>query len=216
MDLDGRRVLLIGDSHLASSRFGVELTARLRARGAQVTNRAVGGSSARSWTSGGPVCRPGTSEGCERLDEVVRAGPWHVVLVSLGTNDAANAHAEGTDPARAAERTVARLLELERALAPAQVWFIGPPRMGRTSGHYTDATMRPVADAMARSLGRYVDSRAVAHVDGDGVHVGPEGARRWADATMRRLDAVGSAGGAQALVGVGVAVGALVLWRALR
>ncbi|NJN63440.1 MAG: hypothetical protein HC882_00250, partial [Acidobacteria bacterium] len=88
----GKRVLLTGDSHMEWSPFGRALEAKLRDLGAAVTNISVGGSSARSWASG-RACRPGTST-CRTLAELAAARP-DIAIISLGTNDAANADAEG-------------------------------------------------------------------------------------------------------------------------
>ncbi|NJN63568.1 MAG: hypothetical protein HC882_00945, partial [Acidobacteria bacterium] len=85
------------------------------------------------------------------------------------------------------------------AISAREVWVVGPPRMGRTTGHYTDATMAPVALALRQEFGNcFVDSRPVPRVDGDGIHVGPEGGEAWASYVVAKM----TPGGSSAILGM--------------
>lgn len=196
----GASVLLTGDSHMEWSQFGVQLAALLRAQGARVTNLSIGGSSARSWASGRPVCRPGESSGCLTVADLVARGPYDLAIVSLGTNDAANAHAAGANATNAARQTAERVATVAQQIGARRTWLVGPPRMGRTSGHYTDQTMAPVADAFASAFRghptiRFIDSRPVRRSDGDGIHVGRRGGEEWARFVLSQGGSLASAGG---------------------
>lgn len=204
----GKRVLLTGDSHMEWSPFGRALEAKLRDLGATVVNVSVGGSSARSWASG-RACRPGT-EVCHTLADLTATRP-DVAIISLGTNDAANADAEGADPRAAAQQTAERLRQVVSAIGAREVWIVGPPRMGRTTGHYTDATMAPVVDALRRMFGnRFVDSRAVPRIDGDGIHVGARGGEAWASYAVAKM----TSGGSSAILGMALLFGGV--WYLMR
>jgi len=189
----GKRVLLTGDSHMEWSQFGSRLAAKLRERGATVVNLSVGGSSARSWASGGQVCRPGASTGCLSIAALRAQGPYDLALISLGTNDAANAAVTGGDLSAAARRTAQHVQQLVQQIGARETWIVGPPRISRTTGHYTDATMAPVSEALKSTFGsHFIDSRAVPRMDGDGIHVGAQGGEAWAQYVIERMASGGS------------------------
>jgi lysophospholipase L1-like esterase len=193
----GKRVLITGDSHVDWSPFGVQLEARLREAGATVVRLGIGASSARSWTRGEPVCRTlGGERRCLTVADLRAQGPYDLAIIALGTNDAANAHAEGANLAQAALVTASRLRQHAQAIGAPETWIVGPPRMGRTSGHYTDQTMAPVAEACASAFQegaiQFVDSRAVPKTDGDGVHVGRRGGEAWSAYVVQQIQSSGA------------------------
>lgn len=217
----------MGDSHLDWSPFGVQLAAKLRQAGAEVQNMAVGGSSARSWSWGAPVCRTmGGSTKCVTVEQVRAAGPHDVAIISLGTNDAANASAAGVDRAAAAAQTAERVRTLARRIGAAQTWLVGPPRTHPSNPHYADENMIPVVDAFRATFGDgrevlFIDSRVVPRIDGDGIHVGPRGGEAWATHVFQRVQTGALVSGPHALMvafpaitvaSALVALGAFVWW----
>lgn len=227
MALSGKRVVFVGDSHLDWSQFGVRLAEKFRQAGADVRNMAVGGSSARSWASGSPVCRTiGGGTKCVTVEQVRTAGPHDLAIISLGTNDAANASAAGADRAAAAVQTAERVRSLARQIGAQQTWLVGPPRTQPSNAHYADENMIPVVNAFRSAFGDgreilFVDSREVPRIDGDGIHVGPRGGEAWATHVFQRVRAGTPTPGPQALTlafpmatvaSALVALGAFVWW----
>ena len=195
MDLVGKRILLTGDSHMDWSPFGVKLEQFLREAGAQVTRKAIGGSAARQWASGRAVCR--TINGvklCFTAEDLRASGPYDLVVVSLGTNDAANASAANADRTRAAEQAASDVEKFMGLLGSPSFVVVGPPMMRDSVAHYTNANMAPLVDVFSRRFGsRYIDSRPVPKTDGDGVHMGRIGGAAWAQLVTERLKGSSSA-----------------------
>lgn len=187
------RVLLTGDSHMDWSQFGVQLEKLLRDSGATVSRMAIGGSAARQWASGNAVCR--TIQGnrlCYSAADLRAAGPFDLVVVCLGTNDAANASAAGADRTRAAERAADDIETFMGLLGSPRFVVVGPPKMRDSIAHYTNANMAPLVDVFARRFsGRFIDSRPVQKVDGDAVHFGRQGGEAWAKFVFDRLPSGG-------------------------
>lgn len=210
------RVLLTGDSHMEWSPFGVRLEQLLKDRGASVVRMAIGGSSARQWASGNPVCR--TMNGnrlCYSAADLRAAGPFDLVVVCLGTNDAANASAAGADRTRAAERAADDIETFMGLLGSPRFVVVGPPRMRDSIAHYTNANMAPLVDVFARRFsGRFIDSRPVPKTDGDAVHFGRQGGTAWAQLVFDRLrDTPGAVQQNTTAMGAGfVAVAALLFF----
>lgn len=196
MTLAGKRILLTGDSHMEWSQFGVKLDQLLNAAGARVTRMAIGGSSAQQWASGKPVCR--TMNGnklCYSPAELRAAGPFDLVVVSLGTNDAANASAANADRTRAAEKAADDLEKFMASIGASAFVVVGPPVMPDRIAHYTNANMAPLVDVFARRFGaRFIDSRPVPRIDGDAAHVGRKGGEAWSKYVFDRLEAGGAVG----------------------
>ena len=187
MQLQGRRVLLTGDSHMEGA-FGAALERKLLDQGAIVTKLAVGGSSARAWASG-TACRPGT-ESCLTVEELIAAGPYDVVIMSLGTNDAANANRAGADLEDAAARAASNVWTFAERLGAPATFVVGPPTMA-DRGYYTNEAMAPVANALAQAFPRqpirFIDSRSVPRLDGDGIHMGRRSSEPWTELVMSHV-----------------------------
>lgn len=109
MNLQGKKILLTGDSHMDWSRFGNSLEKRLKEEGATVTRLAIGGSNLRQWTKDKEVCRvlldfaptgkkSWKGRGSERnkyciaWDDIAAKGPYDLVIVSSMGNDIAEAY----------------------------------------------------------------------------------------------------------------------------
>jgi hypothetical protein len=90
MDFSGKRIVIIGDSHVDASTFGRVLESTLRERGANVTRFGWGSSAARTWLAGKPIS---TTPKWYTLAQVNQSGPYDLALVCLGTNDGANSEA---------------------------------------------------------------------------------------------------------------------------
>lgn len=208
------RVLLTGDSHMEWSPFGVQLEKLLRDSGADVVRMAIGGSAARQWAAGGQVCRTMNGERkCLSAADLRAAGPFDLAIVSLGTNDAANASAGNVDRTRAAEKAADDIETFMRLVGPRDFIVVGPPTLKDRIAHYTNANMAPLVDVFARRFsGRFIDSRPVEHVDGDSVHMGRQGGAAWAQFVFDRL---GGRGGVSSFAGknvVGLLVVGALLW----
>lgn len=208
MTFAGKRVLLTGDSHMDWSPFGSKLEELLRSSGATVVRRAIGGSSAKQWASGRQVCR--TINGvklCYAAEDLRLAGPFDLAIVSLGTNDAANASAANADRTRSAEKAADDVEKFMQLVGVQNFVVVGPPTLLDRIAHYTNANMTPLVDVFSRRFGsRYIDSRSVPHVDGDSVHMGRKGGAAWAQLVFDRvssgspeLPTASSAGGSQGL-----------------
>lgn len=217
MALAGKRILLTGDSHMDWSQFGVQLEQLLRASGATVVRMAIGGSAAKQWASGSAVCR--TIDGkkvCHSANDLRAAGPFDLAIISLGTNDAANASAANADRKTAAEKAADDVEKFAALVGAKRFVVVGPPTLRDSLAHYTNANMTPLVDVFARRFGsRFIDSRPVPKVDGDSVHVGRKGGEAWAKFVFDRVSTGGSGGGGLVVAAL-VGVAAYFAWRRLR
>lgn len=177
--------LIIGDSHVDPTNgmpFGQELTSLLLAQGYDVWLNGVGASNAHMWATTNPVCN--NTGRCVNKSDLPKNPD--LLLVSLGTNDAANAAAGGQSVAAA----VADLQKTIGSFAPKSSIWIGPPWMRETVAYYTNDAMAKLYDAAAAANVPIFDSRpatqqAVQAGSGDGVHLGEAGAKIWAAAVMQ-------------------------------
>jgi hypothetical protein len=215
----GKRILLTGDSHMEWSPFGSKLEELLRASGATVVRMAIGGSAARQWASGKPVCRTMNGEKkCLSAAELRAAGPFDLAIVSMGTNDAANASAANADRTRAAEQAATDIETFMGLVGAPPFIVVGPPTLKDKLAHYTNANMTPLVDVFSRRFaGRFVDSRPVPHPDGDSVHMGRQGGAAWAQYVFDRLGSTAAAtgGGGSSFMPLFVvgALAAIAWWR---
>lgn len=192
MDVRGKRIVLIGDSHTDAGGFGAVVKARLESLGASVTVLGIGGSSAASWLSGKPVCRTyGSSRKCHSLSEAEGNG-FDLAIVALGTNDAGAANGAGGGSARYA-KVIRQIAELGQRVAPTVVW-VGPPKMQDTVKWFTNAAMDALyAEGLPVFGSNAIDSRRLmpAVLGGDGVHLSPAGYGVWGDGIVTALLAKG-------------------------
>lgn len=175
-----KTALIIGDSHVDPVfTLGGELSRLLAAQGYTVTVAGVGGTSARSWLTQNPVCRPGR---CVDLDTLPKRPD--LLLVSLGSNDIANMALSKGQP----EPIVTDTQKLIARFAPAASIWIGPPWFG-DRGYYRNDQAARLYDAAQRAGVPIFDSRpstraAVEGGLGDGVHLGAAGSKGWAAAVI--------------------------------
>jgi lysophospholipase L1-like esterase len=201
-----KTALIIGDSHVEPiSPFAKALAAKLKAQGYVVTIAGVGSSNAHMWATQNQVCRPGWCVDKTKL-------PRHpdLLVLSLGTNDAANASAGGPS----VEKAVADLKRTIAYFAPKKWFWVGPPWMRDNAQFYYNKAMSQLYAAASRAGVSIFDSRpstkaAVQAGSGDGVHLGPQGAQLWANATAKAISEMGT------LMTIGIALGALGIVGAL-
>jgi lysophospholipase L1-like esterase len=174
-----KTALIIGDSHVDPVFFlGAELGRGLTAQGYTVTVAGVGGTSAISWLSS-PVCRPGRC-----VDVATLPQRPDLLLVSLGTNDAANMALSRGQP----EPIVAAMQKVLARFSPKASIWIGPPWLGDRGWYRNEHTAKLYAAAHAAGVPIF-DSRdatraAVEAGDGDGVHLRAAGSKAWAAAVL--------------------------------
>lgn len=184
-----KTAVIIGDSHVDPSGgmpFGAALKARLEQLGFTVTQAGVGATNAHQWATQTNVCN--NVGRCVNQTNVPHKPD--LLVISLGTNDAANALAGGPSMAT----SVADVQRIIKQYAPSDVFWVGPPatRQGTAYTYYTNAGVAKYYDA-ARAAGASIfDSRPVTKpfVDagsGDGVHLGPQGGTAWADAVIKAM-----------------------------
>lgn len=194
-----KTAVIIGDSHVDPSGgmpFGKDLAALLRAQGYDVTQAGVGATDARMWASafvavGSPVCN--NAGRC--VDPRTLPQSPDLLVISLGTNDAANAAVGGLSVTSA----VADVKKVIAAFAPKAWFWVGPPWMGDKIKGYLNDAMAQFYNA-ANSAGVPIfDSRpstkaSVQAGSGDGVHLGPQGGQIWADAVASAIASTGGSG----------------------
>lgn len=205
-----KTALIIGDSHVEPvGAFAPDLAKLLDAQGYSVTIAGVGSSNATQWANQQTVCRPDKSW-C--VDQSQLPHKPDLLVISLGTNDAANAAAGGASPAS----SVAAVKRIIAAYAPGKYFWIGPPSTNDTVPYYTNAAINNYYAAARASSLNIFDSRGVtaplvaAHL-GDGVHLYGSGAQQWANAVAKGIS---SSGLIVKVAFAGMTLAALaVLWR---
>lgn len=214
--------LIIGDSHVHATAFGSALESQLKAAGWDVTRAGVGATSSRSWTNGHP-CTPNKSK-CVDVADLPKG--TDLLLISLGTNDGANAAVGGkTDQAAYADGVADRIAELARTFwAKRTIWILPPWQRGSVKW-YTQDAMEYVYAAAPKAAAAGVelfDSRPsteelVKGGSGDGVHPSSKCAKQWASAVVEQVQGTSSSGlatnsGASSLLVIaGVAAAALLV-----
>ena len=197
MKIAGLKIAIVGDSH-TQTKAGLELVRLLEAEGATVTNLGIGATAAPQWLKT-PVCQP-KAGGCVKppknriidLDaEVQKAGGFDLVIVSLGTNDGANASAAGNPGGVKAGSFPQQIAAIMQRVAPLG-FYMGPPKMRGTVKHYADANIQPYFDAAEGAFGGaaingYNVTASYAAKDGDGVHYYGSGAKAWAKAVATAI-----------------------------
>jgi lysophospholipase L1-like esterase len=204
-----KTALIIGDSHVEpASPFAQKLGALLEAQGFTVTIAGVGSSNARQWATQKIVSRTGRS--------VVQANLPHgpdLLLISLGTNDAANAAAGGP----AVSTVPPEIKQIVSAYAPGSWLWIGPPWMRDNAQFYLNDAMQKLYAAAHGAGVPIFDSRPstkaiVQAGSGDGIHLGPQGAGLWADAVAKAI----GGGLVKILLLAGAVVAGYFAWKKFR
>ena len=184
-----KTAVIIGDSHVDPSGgmpFGLALKARLEQMGYTVVQAGVGATNAHQWSHQQSVCN--NVGRC--VDQGTLPHQPDLLVISLGTNDAANALAGGQSMATA----VADVGLLEKQYGASQTFWVGPPatREGTSYPYYTSSGVSQFYDAAHAAWMSIFDSRPATKpfVDagsGDGVHLGPQGGAAWADAVASAI-----------------------------
>lgn len=206
MQISGKRILLLGDSHTDWSPYGTSLERQLTELGATVVRMGIGATAARTWLSG-QACRTISGQRkCHSLEEARQRGPYDIAVVSLGTNDAANSSVgQGDNPAkiRAQAKIAARQIKQVADTLPASVvYWVGPPSVKDKRKTHTDWQRNYNPDTMeilwseANPLfgARALDSRPATEPflnerGADGVHLGSKGGRAWASFVVGSIQA---------------------------
>jgi lysophospholipase L1-like esterase len=181
-----KRIVILGDSHVDGSTFGKALERRLTADGAVVQRFGWGGSAARTWLAGKHTLGKQFT-----LEQVKASGPYDIAIISLGTNDGANAGV-GTQDANTlraeAAKSVGQIQQIASAVGAPVTWWVEPPRMGDRVKHYTNYNIDFVRSAGRQAFGRRsIDSTVVGTPDGDGVHLGGRGGEAWAEVVHQHV-----------------------------
>jgi lysophospholipase L1-like esterase len=204
-----KTALIIGDSHVEpAGSFGPALAKLLQAQGYAVTVAGVGSTNAHQWATQSVVCRPDKSR-CVDLSQLPRSPD--LLVISLGTNDAANAAAGGASVA-------ASVADVKRVIAKfdaGRTFWIGPPATRGTVQYYTSAAINAYYAAAKASSVPIFDSRPATSPlvnQGDGVHFYGAAAQTWADAVARGIESQSSY---KAKIAFGLATAAVlaILWR---
>jgi len=206
-----KTALIIGDSHVEPvGAFGPDLAKLLQAQGYIVTVAGVGSSNGLMWATRQTVCRPDNSW-C--VDQSKLPHSPDLLIVSLGTNDAANAAAGG----RSVTQAVADIKKAIASYNAKQTFWIGPPATRGNVPYYTNAAVAAFYKAAGSAVfdSRPATQAAVNAGQGDGVHLYGAGAQTWASAVAKAISSQWSST-TKIFVAVG-AVGAIataaVLWR---
>jgi hypothetical protein len=142
-------------------------------------------------------------------------------LISLGTNDAANT-AASSGGVGDYSKIVTQVQQLAARFAPKDWIWIGPPWMGDKIQWARNVYMSRLYDAADEAGVPIFDSRDVTRPyveqgSGDGVHLGPVGAKAWGDAVADKLEARAAVRAAMPYVATGAALaagfGLYWLWR---
>ena len=182
------QAVIIGDSMVDGSPLAKRLGELLSADGYAVTQAGLGATSADSWDDGDVITRPHKS-----VDSGALPKGADLLIISLGTNDGANANRAGGDQKAKAEKTAQRISKIAQFYGAARTIWVLPPWMRGNVEWYTQEAMEPVYAAAPLAQGvELFDSRAVTKDavmagSGDGGHPGAKLQREWADAVYVRI-----------------------------
>lgn len=187
------KALIIGDSMVDNSPLAKRLGELLAADGYEVTQAGLGATSADSWDDGDVITRPHKS-----VDSGALPKGADLLIISLGTNDGANANRAGGDQKAKAEKTASRITQIAKYYGAARTVWVLPPWLRGNVKWYTQDAVEPVYAAAPLAEGvelfdsRPVTKDAVMAGSGDGVHPGAKLQRQWADAVYRQIKQGGS------------------------
>ena len=190
-------VLIVGDSHVdpVAGPSAGRLRKALQGAGWTVNLSGVGSTSTGSW-SGQKACKVG-GKGCVELDSLPKG--TDLLLICLGTNDAANASAGGYkgkfSKGTYFNNVVDRVAGIAKRFGARRTVWILPPYQRGNHKHYTQPAMELLYEAAPRATSAGIelfDSRPVTQKlvqggDGDGIHLGKKGSDAWASAIAQYL-----------------------------
>lgn len=208
--------VIIGDSHVDGSYFGKKLEKKLQGAGFDVQRYGVGATSTGSWIGG----NPSNKSKAVNTDDIPRGAD--LLLICLGTNDAANANRANKDMAKFALVVADRIAQLTAAFGAKRTIWILPPWLRGTTPWYDQESADFIYGGAAASGVELFDSRPstrafVESGDGDGVHTGSKGSEAWANAVMAQvLQPIEQGAGSLTTVAVLVGAGVAAWWLASR
>jgi lysophospholipase L1-like esterase len=192
-----KQALVIGDSHVDTTVGMVNVLHDVLGKlGYDAQFAGLGGATARDWLKGlhetGKVSRVNGSKTVQVADLPKGVD---LLIVSLGTNDAAVYAKEGGNPAKLradlADKVVSEVSQIAAYFTPKATLWLGPPWLNPAkpgaAKWNTNETIQDVYDAAVRAGVPVFDSRRATYAPvqagaGDGVHVGKAGYVAWADA----------------------------------
>jgi hypothetical protein len=184
-------VLLLGDSHTVGG-YGSELERLFKGRGDSVTRIAHVGAAAGDYLTGKYAGEYAAA----------KAKPFDIVVITLGTNDAA-----ATDYI-APSKTAERIKALADGLTSRATWYVGPPSFSSNAARTynpvfakedLNSRAAKVFAAVAPAFGdRAIDARpsTLPFVRQSDIHLGPQGGVAWAKAVFDRVSGAPLAPGA--------------------
>ena len=178
------RVLLLGDSHTVGG-YGGELARLFQSAGASVVRLAHVGANAGDYLTGKYASEY----------NALRGTPFDLVVLTLGTNDAAAS--DYISPSKTADRIKA----LAEGLTSRSTWYVGPPAFSNNAARTynkvfatEDLNSRAarVFNAVRSIFGdRAIDPRPATapFVKQTDIHLGQQGGAAWAKAVFDRIAA---------------------------
>lgn len=202
------KALIIGDSMVDGSPLAKRLGELLAADGYAVTQSGLGATSADSWDDGDDVIK----RAHKSIDTAKLPRGVDLLVVSLGTNDGANAYRAGGDLAAKAAKTASRMATIAQLYGARRTVWVLPPWMRDNVAWYRQAAMEYVYQAAPASGLELFDSRPVTREgvlagSGDGVHPGAKLQRQWAEAIHAQIS-----GGGSNVLAVVLVLAALLWW----
>lgn len=205
----GKSVVILGDSHVDGTPMGSTLEKMLTEQGASVKRFGWGGSAARTWLAGKRAMGKQYT-----VQQVKDGGPYDIAVISLGTNDGANAGVGTQDAAKLeaeAVKAVGQIKQIADAIGAKQTYWVEPPVMGDKTKHYTNYNIDFVRREGRKVFGKSaIDATAVGPHPSDGVHLYGDKATQWAtvarDYILADTTALGPLGVNPWWLGVGATV----------
>lgn len=186
------RVLLLGDSHTVGP-YGKALADLFAARGDAVTRVGRVGATASSYLGDGWKKLEGVGD-----FDAAKLGQYDLVVLTLGTNDAAALSA-----AFSVQKAAEAVQRLAGSIKAKAVWYVGPPAFSTNAAASYNPVFRQEdlnsrADRLWREVSRLFGSRTVdsrastkAFVRETDIHLGDAGGKAWAAAVFQRVQAGG-------------------------
>lgn len=151
----------------------------LTEQGASVKRFGWGGSAARTWLAGKRAMGKQYT-----VQQVKDGGPYDIAIISLGTNDGANAGVGTQDKARLeseAARSVAQIKQIADSVGAKKTYWVEPPVMGDKAKHYTNYNIDFVRREGRKVFGTAaIDATSIPAHPSDGVHQYGDNATQWA------------------------------------
>jgi hypothetical protein len=182
----GKTIVILGDSHVDGTPMGSTLEKMLTEQGATVKRFGWGGSAARTWLAGKRAMGKQYT-----VQQVKDGGPYDIAIISLGTNDGANAGVGTQDKAKLeaeAVKAVSQIKQIADTIGAQKTYWIEPPVMGDKTKHYTNYNIDFVRREGRKVFGAdAIDATSVGPHPSDGVHLYGDKATQWATIARDRI-----------------------------